>query len=48
VVRGDLQDTPMRDSWSPTASFRPLKVFLADALTNRGRVHQLDFVGAFL
>jgi hypothetical protein len=24
VVRGDLQDTAMEDSWSPTAPFRPL------------------------
>jgi hypothetical protein len=29
--RGDLQDTAMGDSWSPTAPFRSLKVFLADA-----------------
>jgi hypothetical protein len=48
VVRGDLQDTGMEDSWSPTAPFRSLKMFLADAARNRCRVHQLDFVGAFL
>ncbi len=48
VVRGDLQDTAMEDSWSPTAPFRSLKMFLADAARNRCRVHQLDFVGAFL
>ena len=38
----------MEDSWSPTAPFRSLKMFLADAARNRCRVHQLDFVGAFL
>jgi hypothetical protein len=48
VVRGDLQDTAMEDSWSPTAPFRSLKMFLADAARNKCRVHQLDFVGAFL
>jgi hypothetical protein len=48
VVRGDLQDTGMEDSWSPTAPFRSLKMFLADAARNRCRVHRLDFVGAFL
>jgi hypothetical protein len=36
------------DSWSPTAPFRSLKMFLADAARNKCRVHQLDFVGAFL
>ncbi len=48
MVRGDLQDTAMEDSWPPTAPFRSLKMFLADAARNRCRVHQLDFVGAFL
>jgi hypothetical protein len=48
VVTGDLQDTGMEDSWSPTAPFRSLKMFLADAARSRCRVHQLDFVGAFL
>ena len=32
------------DTWSPTAS----KYFLADAAKNKARVHQLDFIGAFL
>jgi hypothetical protein len=31
VVRGDLQDKAMEDSWSHTAPFRPLKMVLADA-----------------
>jgi hypothetical protein len=48
MVRGDLQDTAMEDSWSPTAPFRSLKMFLADAARSRCRVHQLDFAGAFL
>jgi hypothetical protein len=48
VVRGDLQDTAMEDSWSPTAPFRALKMFLAGAARNKCRVYQLDFIGAFL
>jgi hypothetical protein len=47
VVRGGLRDTAMEDSWSPTATSRSLKMFLADAVSNRCTVHQLDFVGAF-
>jgi hypothetical protein len=39
VVRGDLQDTGMEDSRSPTAPFRSLKIILADAARNRCRVH---------
>jgi hypothetical protein len=31
IVRGDLQDTAMEDSWSPTAHFRSFKMFIADA-----------------
>ena len=36
------------DTWSPTASMRNLKYFLADAAKNKLRFHQLDFIGAFL
>ena len=36
------------DTWSPTASMRTLKYFLADAAKNKARVHQLYFIGAFL
>ena len=36
------------DIWSPTASMRTLKYFLADAVKHKARVHQLDFIGAFL
>jgi hypothetical protein len=49
VVRGDLQSkTISEDTWSPTASFRVLKFFLAHACKCKVRVKQLDFVGAFL
>ena len=49
VVRGDLQNKEiMGDTWSPTASLRMLKFFLADAARHKARVHQLDFIGAFL
>jgi hypothetical protein len=49
VVRGDLQDKNItEDKWSPTASFRSLKMFLAHAAKLKVRVRQLDFVGAFL
>ena len=36
------------DTWSPTASMRSLKYFLSDAAKHKARVHQLDFIGAFL
>jgi len=49
VVRGDLQaKNRTDDKWSPTASFRALKMFLAHASRIKTRVKQLDFVGAFL
>ena len=49
VVRGDLQNKEMiGDTWSPTASMRTLKYFLADAEKHKAIVHQLDFIGAFL
>ena len=49
VVRGDLQNKGMvGDTWSPTASRRTLKHFLADGAKHKARVHQLDFIGAFL
>ena len=38
----------MGDTWSPTASLRMLKFFLADAARHKARVNQLDFIGAFL
>ena len=36
------------DTWSPTASMRTLKYFVADAAIHKARVHQLDLIGAFL
>ena len=49
VVRGDLQNKELvGGTWSPTASTRTQKYFLADATEHKARVHQLDFVGAFL
>ena len=49
LVRGDLKNKEMvGDTWSPTASMRTLKYFLADAEKHKAIVHQLDFIGAFL
>ena len=49
VVRGDLQNKEMVGyTWSPTTSMRTLKYYLADATKHKARVHQLDFIGAFL
>ena len=49
VVRGDLQNKEMvGNTWSPTASIRTLKYLLADAAKYKARVHQLDFIEAFL
>ena len=49
VVRGDLQNKELvGDTWSPTASMRTLKYFLAYATKHKARVHQLDFIGALL
>ena len=47
VVIGDLQNKELvRDNWSPIASMRNLKYFLADATKHKSRVHQLDFIGS--
>ena len=49
IVRGDLQyKESVGDTWSPKASMRTFKYFLADAAKHKAIVHQLDFVGAFL
>ena len=49
VVRVDLQNKELvGDTWSPTASIRTLKHFLADATKNKAILHQLYFIGAFL
>ena len=48
VVRGDLQNKEMvGDTWSPTASMRTLKYFLADAAKHKASVNQLYSIGAF-
>ena len=49
VVRRDFLKKEMIEyTWSPTASMRILKYFLADAAKNKARVHQLDFIGELL
>ena len=49
LVRGDLQNKELvGDTWSPKASMRTLKYFLADVTKNKAIVHQLDFIGEFL
>ena len=49
LVRGNLNNKEMvGDTWSPTASMRTLKYFLADAAKNKARLHHLDFIRAFL
>ena len=49
VVRGHLQNKEMvGDTWSPTASMRTLKYFLADSAKRKAIFHQLDFIAAFL
>ena len=45
VVRRDLLNKEMvGDTWSPTASMRTLKYFLADETKHKARVHQLDLI----
>ena len=49
LVRKDLQNKELvGDTWSPTASMRTLKYFLADASKHKARVHHIDFIGVFL
>ena len=36
------------DSWSPTASTRLLKCFIADSTLNQVMIQQLDFIQAFI
>jgi hypothetical protein len=47
-LRGDVQEKGYGDTWCAIAGFRALRVFLSTAARQRCRVHQLDFVGAFL
>ena len=49
VVREDLQNKELVGyTWSPTASMRILKYFLADVDKHKARVNQLYFIVAFL
>ena len=49
MVTGDLQNKEMvGDTWSPTASMRTLKYFLADSAKHKEKFLQLDFIGSFL
>ena len=49
VVRGDLKNKDLiGDTWSPTSSMRTLKYLLADFVKHKVKVHQLNFIGAFL
>ena len=48
-VRGDFKNKEMvGDTWSPTSYMRTLNYFLAYSAKHKSRVHQLDFIGAFL
>ena len=47
-VRGDMQIKDLINNWSPTASVRLLKCFLADAIQNQAIIYQLDFIQAFI
>jgi hypothetical protein len=42
------QGKNIEDTYSPSASFRVLKIFLAGAVRKKIRIHQCDVVGAFL
>ena len=49
MVRVDLQNRELvGDTWSPTASMRTLKYFLADADKHNARVCQFYVIGSFL
>ena len=49
VVRGYLQNKELfGETWSPAASMSTLKYFLVDAVNHKSRVHQSDFIEAFL
>ena len=49
VIRGYLYNKELtEDNWSPTAYTSTLKYFLADETEHKARLHQLDFIGAFL
>ncbi len=47
-LRGDMQIKETFNNWSPTASTQLLTCFLADAIRNRSKIYQLDFIQAFI
>ena len=47
-LRGDMQIKESFNNWSPTASTRLLKCFLAYAILNQSKIYQLDFIKAFI
>ena len=49
VIKGDLKNKEIVGyDWSPTASMRTLKYFLAYAAKHKAIVHQLYFIGELL
>ena len=49
AIRGDLdQGATDEDNAAPLASFRLLKIFLCIAAQRKRRVHQADYIGAYL
>ena len=49
VVRGDLQKLrPGENTWSPTASMRLLKTFVASAAQQGKEIKQVDFIAAYI
>ena len=46
--RGDMQEKNQMNLWSPTASIRLLKCFLADAIKHGSTIYQLGFIQAFI
>ena len=47
-LRGDMQIKDDFISWSPTASIRLLKYFIADAAQNASKIYQLAFIQTFI
>ncbi len=47
-LRGDMQIKDDSNPWSPTASSRLLRCFIADATRNKATIYQLDFIQAFI
>ena len=49
VVSRDLQNKELvGDTWSPTAYVRPFEYFFEDTVMVKERMHQLDFIQAFV